>query len=125
APTPDNAEAPPDSAERSESGLRWQVLVPGTGKTHPTPHDRVRVRYTTRDSSGRVVPNRIRRPTTRDAPAAVFVVRDLSPGFAEGLQGMVEGERRKLWIPAELTGQGAVRIFVSKVAPGHLTYASH
>lgn len=88
---------PPASAEfpviTTASGLRLQVLRPGSGRT-PGPGDAVQVAYEGRLADG----------TVFDAPAQPVGLRvaDLVSGFAEALQRMNEGGRYRFWIPARL-----------------------
>lgn len=77
---------------KTESGLYYEMLVEGTGKT-PGPNDRVRVNY-----SGVLVDG-----TQFDANnGADFMVGRVVPGFGEGLQLLKEGGKIKLYIPSEL-----------------------
>lgn len=96
-PAPDDVEAPPDDAERSESGLAWVVLEPGDGETSPGREDLVRVHYTGWETDGRMFDSSVAR-----GEPATFPVANVIEGWVEGLQLMSEGERRRLWIPAEL-----------------------
>jgi peptidylprolyl isomerase len=95
APTPDLA-APAD-VERSPSGLTSKVLTPGTGREHPEPQDLVEVHYTGWKSDG----TKFDSSRDRDAPAQ-FTVEGAIKGWSEGVQLMVTGEQRRLWIPPAL-----------------------
>jgi FKBP-type peptidyl-prolyl cis-trans isomerase FkpA len=76
------------------SGLRFQVLQPGTGRA-PTRADAVQVMYEVRLArSGRLV------ESTR-VPAGVPVGGSI-PGFTEALLLMNEGGRYRFWVPARL-----------------------
>ena len=92
----DVAEPPPD-AIRTASGLATKVIVKGKGGGHPGPFDRITVHYTGWTSTGRMFDSSIPNdePTTRALNTAI-------PGWVEGVQFMVKGEKRRLWIPAEL-----------------------
>ena len=87
------------------SGLRFQVLKPGTGPK-PTATDQVLVTYEGHLADG----------TLFDASAqpVAFPVAALIPGFTEGLQLMAKGGRYKLWIPPAIgygdktVGDGAI-----------------
>jgi len=90
--------APPAAAEppivTTASGLRFQVLVPGTGR-RPTLADAAVVTYTVRlAADGRVVER------TAD-PAGVPVAGSIA-GFTEALQMMNVGGRYRFWVPARL-----------------------
>jgi peptidylprolyl isomerase len=97
-PAPDDVAAPSAGATTTASGLATKVLTPGTGKDHPALTDKVKVNYTgwtakdgkTFDSS-----------VTRGQPAS-FAVNGVIPGWTEGLQLMVVGEKRRMWIPGKL-----------------------
>jgi peptidylprolyl isomerase len=88
---------PPPEASRSDSGLAWKVLRPGTGWHHPGSRSGVRVHYAAWTEEGR----RFDTTFERGEPAHLRLDSTIA-GFAEGVRGMVEGERRRLWIPAHL-----------------------
>lgn len=96
-PAPPDVEAPPEGAERSESGLTWVVIEPGDGETSPTLGDQVRVHYTGWQTDGSMFDSSV----VRGEPAQ-FPVGGVIQGWVEGLQLMTEGEQRRFWIPAEL-----------------------
>eukprot|EP00933_Yihiella_yeosuensis_P070603 TRINITY_DN78736_c0_g1_i1.p1 TRINITY_DN78736_c0_g1~~TRINITY_DN78736_c0_g1_i1.p1 ORF type:complete len:361 (-),score=48.43 TRINITY_DN78736_c0_g1_i1:90-1097(-) len=87
----------PADATRSESGLAFQVVKPGTGSRKPLATSNVTVLYNTWTSNGDLILS-----TSFGAPEN-FVVQDFAlKGFSEALQLMVEGETRRLWIPPTL-----------------------
>lgn len=92
----DLAEPPPD-AQQTASGLRYKVLEPGTGKQPPGPHDQVLVHYTGWSLDGNMFDSSV----ARGQPVA-FGVDEVIAGWTEMLQLMVEGERVRVWIPAQL-----------------------
>jgi len=96
-PAPPDVAAPPADAEKTPSGLATKVLKAGTGTDHPRPQDRVRVHYTGWTKGGEMFDSSV----SRGAPA-VFGVGHVIPGWTEGLQLMVAGEKRRMWIPATL-----------------------
>ena len=96
-PAPPDLAAPPANAKRTASGLATNVLQPGKGKERPTPQDRVSVNYSGWTKDGKMFDSSI----PRHAPAG-FGVSQVIPGWTEGLQLMVAGEKRRLWIPAKL-----------------------
>ena len=101
---PADLAGPPAGATRSDTGLASVVLRAGAGARKPAAQDRVSVHYTSWLSSGAVYAS----TRKRGAPAA-FRVSEASPGLQEGLSSMVEGEQRRLWIPAALaTGSSEV-----------------
>jgi peptidylprolyl isomerase len=103
APAPRAPKAPADVAEpppeaiKNASGLATKVIVKGKGGGHPGPYDRITVHYTGWTSAGRMFDSSIPNdePTTRALHTAIA-------GWVEGVQLMVKGEKRRLWIPAEL-----------------------
>jgi peptidylprolyl isomerase len=92
---PDVAEAPKDAA-KTKTGLASKVITKGKGKAHPGPNDQVRVGYAGWTKDGKMFD-----ASPADKPAT-FGVSNVIPGWVEGLQLMVEGEKRRLWIPAKL-----------------------
>lgn len=101
-PTPENVSAPPASAERSASGLAWVVLERGQGERHPSPSDRVLVHYTGwRAEDGEMFDSSIPRGRPMPLPVSRVIA-----GWQEGLPLMVEGEKRRFWIPASLAYEG-------------------
>jgi len=100
APPPDVA-APPADAMKSPSGLYSKVITPGTGKTHPGRSDIVTVHYTGWKTDGSMFDSSV----LRGKPAS-FPLDRVIAGWTEGVQLMVEGEKRRLWIPEALAYQG-------------------
>lgn len=96
-PVPENVAAPPADAETTPSGLASQVLSPGSGATHPKARDIVEVHYSGWTTDGEMFDSSV----LRDKPAR-FPLRGVIPGWTEGVQLMVEGEKRRFWIPANL-----------------------
>ncbi len=100
-PAPADVAAPPPDATKTASGLATKVIKPGTGKDHPAPQDSVTVDYTGWTTDGKMFDSSI----TRGKPA-IFPVSRVIPGFSEGIQLMVVGETRRLWIPESLAYKG-------------------
>ncbi|HEX4953678.1 MAG TPA: FKBP-type peptidyl-prolyl cis-trans isomerase [Thermoanaerobaculia bacterium] len=100
-PVPADVAAPPAGAERSKSGLAWQVLKPGTGTRRPSKRSRVEVHYTGWTTDGKMFDSSI----SRGAPSS-FGLDQVIEGWTEGLQLMVEGEIRRFWIPKKLAYRG-------------------
>ena len=98
---------PPPSAEQTASGISWQVLTPGSGSQRPTSQSTVTVHYSGWTGDG----NMFDSSYARGQPAT-FALDAVIPGWTEGVQLMVEGEIRRLWIPAELaygySGKGPI-----------------
>jgi peptidylprolyl isomerase len=95
--TPPDVAAPPATAERTASGLASRVLRPGTGTVKPKPQDEVKVHYSGWTADGKLFDSSI----PRGAPLT-FPLRGVILGWTEGVQLMVVGEKRRLWIPKEL-----------------------
>jgi FKBP-type peptidyl-prolyl cis-trans isomerase len=99
-PPPDVA-APPADAAKTPTGLASKVITPGTGKTHPGKSDIVTVHYTGWKTDGSMFDSSVLQGKPRSFP-----VERVMPGLAEGIQLMVEGEKRRLWIPEALAYKG-------------------
>jgi peptidylprolyl isomerase len=89
--------AVPENAQRSESGLAWVVLKEGVGKAHPAEGDIAVLKFIGWTAEGKLIQESL----SRGVPAAI-AIRSMFPGLAEGVQSMVPGEKRRLWIPGEL-----------------------
>jgi peptidylprolyl isomerase len=102
-PAPPDVAAPPADAPKTASGLATKVLQPGTGHDHPTADDLVTVHYTGWTTDGKMFDSSV----VRGKPSP-FRVRQVIAGFGEGIQLMVVGEKRRLWIPQSLAYKGQV-----------------
>jgi len=96
-PAPPDVAAPPADATKTASGLASKVITPGEGKVHPGPSDRVKVHYTGWTKAGEMFDSSV----ARGEPIS-FPLDGVIKGWTEGLQLMVTGEKRRLWIPAAL-----------------------
>ena len=96
-PAPADVAAPPADAVKTASGLVTKVLTPGTGKDHPGVSDQVKVHYSGWTKGGKMFDSSV----VRKEPAS-FKVDQVIKGWTEGLQLMVVGEKRRLWIPGAL-----------------------
>ncbi|MCP3674970.1 MAG: peptidylprolyl isomerase [Gammaproteobacteria bacterium] len=94
---PEDVAAVPDSAEVTASGLASRVLKEGTGKVHPTASSTVNVHYSGWTLKGEMFDSSV----VRSEPIS-FPLNRVIKGWTEGVQLMVEGEKRRLWIPASL-----------------------
>lgn len=81
---------------QTKSGLQYQVITAGTGKT-PKAGSKVLVNYEGRLLDGTVFDSSI----ARDQPVE-FQVSQVVPGWTEGLQLMKEGSKYRFFIPAKL-----------------------
>lgn len=98
---PSDVAAPPADAGRTPSGLRFKVLAPGTGTVRPANDDHVVVHYTGWTADGQPFDSTYLRGEPATIPMA-----DAVSGFRQGLELMVEGEKRRLWIPESLAFKG-------------------
>ena len=96
-PAPPDVKAPPADAETASSGLASKVLQKGTGTVHPTAADTVKVHYTGWMTSGKMFDSSVKRGEPTEFP-----LRGVIPGWTEGVQLMVEGEKRRFWIPGSM-----------------------
>ena len=81
----------------TESGLQLKVLEAGEGDTHPGPTDKVKVHYHGPLINGSVFDSSVDR-----GEPITFGLNQVIPGWTEGLQTMVVGEKTRLFIPSKL-----------------------
>lgn len=94
----------------TNSRLQYKVLQTGTGEQHPFTTDKVTVHYHGTLIDGRVFDSSV----DRGEPIA-FALNQVIKGWTEGVQLMVVGEKRRLFIPSELAyGQSSTGI----ITPG-------
>lgn len=95
--TPKDVAAAPADAEKTASGLQHKLLSKGTGVTKPKATDLVTVHYSGWTTDGKLFDSSVQRgqPTS-------FPLNGVIAGWTEGLQLMVEGEKRRFWIPAKM-----------------------
>ena len=103
-PPPPNLKAPPKGAKRERSGLAHKRIVRGTGRYRPHHWDQVSVHYTLWDTSGRMVES----TRMRDLPRSMQLFRE-AKWWSESVQKMVEGERRRVWVPERLRNPEKVK----------------
>lgn len=96
---PAHLEAPPENAERLESGLAWIVLEEGAaGQQPPGADSTVLVQYSGWTTDGELMDSSAHRGEPR-----AFTMDMVIEGFRQTFGTMVPGERRLVWIPPELT----------------------
>ncbi len=100
-PAPNDVAAPPADATKSPDGLATKVIKPGTGTVHPGKTDMVTIHYNGWTTDGKMFDSSVLR-----GKPATFGVNRVIPGFSEGLQLMVPGETRRMWIPEALAYKG-------------------
>ncbi len=96
--TPPDVGAIPEDATRTESGLAYKVLEPGHGRLRPGPSDTVVINYATWTPDGKLIDSTF----DRGRPLGVDFDGEMPAGLQETLAQMVEGERRRIWLPPEL-----------------------
>jgi peptidylprolyl isomerase len=97
-PAPADVGKPPADAEKATSGLVTKVLQKGTGTDHPNESHLVEVNYVGwQQRDGFMFDTSQKRGTT-----AKFPLKLLIKGWREGLKLMVAGEKRRMWIPADM-----------------------
>ena len=98
---PPDVKAPPADAKKTASGLAYKLINDGVGGRHPKASSTVTVNYTGWTTDGKMFDSSV----TRGQPAT-FPLGNVIPGWTEGLQLMVEGEKTRFWIPEKLAYQG-------------------
>ena len=101
AKAPEDVARPPADAKRTVSGLSYKILKPGTGTEHPEKTSSVTVNYSGWTTDGKLFDSSY----ARHQPAT-FPLNRVIPGWTEGVQLMVEGEKRRFWIPEALAYAG-------------------
>lgn len=95
--TPEDVAAAPEHAEKTDSGLASVVLSEGKGAEKPAANDKVTVHYSGWTKDGKLFDSSVLR-----GEPATFGLNQVIPGWTEGVQLMVKGEKRRFWIPGEL-----------------------
>ena len=98
---PEDVAKPPKDAKVEKSGLASKVLKAGTGTQKPVATSVVEVHYSGWTTDGKMFDSSV----SRGQPAQ-FPLNRVIAGWTEGLQLMVPGEKRRLWIPEELAYKG-------------------
>ncbi|MFT4639097.1 MAG: FKBP-type peptidyl-prolyl cis-trans isomerase [Verrucomicrobiales bacterium] len=94
---PEDVAEIPDNAEKTESGMASRLIVKGSGKIHPKGSSTVTVHYSGWTTDGKLFDSSLDR-----GRAVTFQLNQVIPGWTEGVQFMVVGEKRRFWIPARL-----------------------
>jgi peptidylprolyl isomerase len=94
---PSDVAAAPADATVTASGLAYKVLTQGTGTAHPTANSTVTVHYSGWMTNGQMFDSSVMRGETISFP-----LNRVIPGWTEGLQLMVQGEKARFWIPGAL-----------------------
>jgi peptidylprolyl isomerase len=99
--TPSDVKAVPPDAKKTDSGLAYKVLKPGSGTRHPSARSQVTVHYSGWTTDGKLFDSSVMR-----GEPATFPLDGVIAGWTEGVQLMVEGEAMRLWIPEALAYKG-------------------
>jgi len=97
-PAPADVAAIPADAVKTPSGLAYKILKPGAGTIHPTPTSIPVVHYTGWKTNGEMFDSSV----AKGQPLDSLRMEELIPGWIEGMQLMVIGEKRRFWIPVNL-----------------------
>lgn len=84
----------PESAQKTDSGLRFVVFARGENHAHPTSKTNVTVHYEGRTTDGEVFDSSI----ARGEPTS-FTLDQVIPGWREGVKLMTVGDSFRFWIP--------------------------
>ena len=103
-PAPPDVAAPPADAVKTPSGLATKVLAAGSGKEKPAKDDVVTIHYTGWKTDGTMFDSSV----ARGMPAS-FPLNGVIPGWTEGVQLMVVGEKTRFWIPGNLAYDNSPR----------------
>ena len=98
---PPDVAKPPADAQKTRSGLAYKVLRPGTGTVRPKGSSKVTVHYTGWTTDGKMFDSSVAK-----GQPATFPLDQVIPGWTEGVQLMVEGEKTRFWIPQRLAYDG-------------------
>ena len=88
------------------------MLQAGTGTEHPKRSSKVTVHYTGWTTDGKMFDSSVAK-----GQPATFPLDQVIPGWTEGVQLMVEGEKTRFWIPQRLAYDGQ-----SGMPAGNLTF---
>lgn len=99
-----------EGVQETASGLQYKVLTQGTGEQHPSARDKVEVHYHGTLLDGTVFDSSV----DRGEPLS-FGLNQVIPGWTEGVQLMVIGEKTRFFIPSNL---GYGNRAAGKITPG-------
>lgn len=94
---PPDVAAPPADALKTPSGIASKVINVGLGSIHPGPRSTVTVNYTGWTTDGKMFDT-----SANHGGPQTFPLDGVIPGWTEGVQLMVKGEKRRFWIPGNL-----------------------
>lgn len=94
---PESLRTPPQDAQATSSGAYFRRIQEGTGESTPAANDVALMHWTGWTTNGKTFDSTV----YRGRPTAFPLERVLAP-FADVVREMVEGEKRQIWIPADL-----------------------
>ena len=94
---PPDVAAPPADALKTPSGIASKVINVGLGSIRPGPRSTVTVNYTGWTTDGKMFDT-----SANHGGPQTFPLDGVIPGWTEGVQLMVKGEKRRFWIPGNL-----------------------
>lgn len=86
-----------ENVHTTASGLQYLILEEGTGEEHPTTTSKVTVNY-----EGKLLDGTIFDSSYQRNQSITFALNQVIPGWQEGLQLMVVGQKMRLFIPSDL-----------------------
>jgi FKBP-type peptidyl-prolyl cis-trans isomerase len=98
---PSDVKAPPKDAKKTAKGVFYKVLSKGTGSAKPRAWDRVKVQYSGWTTDGKMFDSSV----TKGRPGE-FSLDGVIPGWTDGVQTMVVGQKNRFWIPEEMAYKG-------------------
>jgi peptidylprolyl isomerase len=101
---PEDVAAAPKNAKKTKTGIAYKVLKKGAGKDHPKADSNVEVHYSGWTTDGKMFDSSV----VRGMPAT-FPLNGVIPGWTEGVQLMVVGEKTRFWIPGNLAYDNSPR----------------
>lgn len=99
-----------EAVQSTRSGLQYKVLQKGSGSGHPSATDRVKVHY-----HGTLIDGTVFDSSVERGEPLSFGLNQVIPGWTEGVQLMVEGEKTRFFIPSHL---GYGNRAAGKIPPG-------
>lgn len=95
---PPDVASPPRDAETTASGLAMKVLKAGSGTEHPATNDCVTANFVAWKTDGTLFST-----SSSMDNSEVLCLNAAIVGVSEALKEMVVGEKKRLWVPEDLT----------------------
>lgn len=94
---PKDVSAPPPNAIKVSSGIAMEKLKPGSGNEYPRGDDCAVIRFTAWKRDGSLFSS-----SGLQGASTVQCLFTAIPGIAEALKLMTAGEKRRIWVPADM-----------------------